>query len=169
MTNIPQPLQDVTIAQTFPNLAQASQIVVGEEVTTLITLRNEQAANINVTYITGSINSDKLFNIYLHNFTTRPYFSVVPQDGEQSFEFRFATPVNMPARQFRLAMTVFYEQVGPQPVHHAATFFNSTVEVIEPERLIDTEALGLYLTLLGIAAAIGARCCSRFLPTLQHP
>lgn len=150
----------MTIAQTFPNLAQASQIVVGEDVTSLITVRNAQAANINVTYITGSINSDRLFNIYLHNFTTRPYFSIVPKDGEQSFEYRFATPVNMPARQFRLAMTVFYEAEGPEPVQHAATFFNSTVEVIEPERMIDTEALGLYVTLLGIAAAIGAYCTS---------
>lgn len=152
---MPEPLQDVIVAQAFPNFAQASQIVVGEEVTTLITLRNEHPSHINVTYITGSINSDKAFNIYLHNFTTRPYFSVVPPEGEQSLEYRFATPVNMPARQFRLAMTVFYEEDGPRPLKHAATFFNSTVEVIEPERLVDTEALGLYLTLLGITVAIG--------------
>lgn len=143
------------MAQTFPNFAQASQIVVGEEVTTLITIRNEQASNINVTYITGSINSDKAFNIYLHNFTTRPYFSIVPPEGEQSLEYRFAAPINMPARQFRLAMTVFYETQGPNSLKYASTFFNSTVEVMEPERLVDTEALGLYLTLIGIAAAIG--------------
>lgn len=152
---MPEPLQDVIVAQTFPNFAQASQIVVGEEVTTLITLRNERASNINVTYITGSINSDKAFNIYLHNFTTRPYYNIVPPKGEQSLEYRFATPINMPARQFRLAMTVFYKEDGPDAMQHAATFFNSTVEVIEPERLVDTEALGLYLTLLGLAAAIG--------------
>lgn len=152
---MPEGLNEVTVAQAFPNFAQASQIVVGEEVTTLITVRNEHKSNINVTYITGSINSDKLFNIYLHNFTTRPYFGVVPPHGEMSFEYRFVTPVNMPARQFRLAMSVFYEGEGQEPVKYAATFFNSTVEVMEPERLVDTEALGLYLTLLGMAAAIG--------------
>lgn len=61
----------------------------------------------------------------------------------------------MPPRQFRLALTVFYE--SGQSGKYAETFFNSTVEVMEPERLIDTDALFLYLTLACIAAAVGAR------------
>lgn len=60
----------------------------------------------------------------------------------------------MPPRQFRLALTVFYED--KKATQFAHTFFNSTIEVMEPERLIDTDAVSLYLTLATIAAAIGA-------------
>lgn len=111
----------------------------------------------------GSINSAKAYSIFLHNFTTTAYGSTIPKDGERSFEYKFATAANMPPRQFRLALTVFYE--GVKSEKFAKTFFNSTVEVMEPERLIDTDALFLYLTLASIAAAIGATraslCASR--------
>lgn len=59
----------------------------------------------------------------------------------------------MPPRRFRLALTVFYED--SKAIKHAETFLNSTIEVMEPERMIDTDAVFLYLTLASIAAAIG--------------
>jgi hypothetical protein len=155
LTNIPEPLNSVGVAHTFPNLAQASQIVVGEKVTTVLSIRNELPSTLNVSYITGSINSARSYSIFLHNFTTYPSNTVVPAGHEKSIEYNFATPQNMPPRQFRLALTVFYSEMG-SPKMHAQTFFNSTIEVMEPERLIDTEALLLYATLLGIAAALGA-------------
>lgn len=153
LTNIPKPLSNVDVAYTFPNFAQESQIIVGEDVTTVITVRNDGTSPVNVKYITGSINSAKAYSIFLHNFTTTAYGSTIPTDGEQSFEYKFATAANMPPRQFRLALTVFYE--GDKSQQYAKTFFNSTVEVMEPDRLIDTDALFLYLTLASIAAAIG--------------
>jgi len=39
--------------------------------------------------------------------------------------------------------------------HFASTFFNSTIEVVEPSRLVDTELLAMWLMLAGIAAGIG--------------
>jgi hypothetical protein len=89
----------------------------------------------------------------LHNFTTAAYGAVIPKDAERSLEYKFATAANMPPRQFRLALTVFYEDSNSGKF--AETFFNSTVEVMEPERLIDTDAVFLYLTLACIAVAIG--------------
>lgn len=114
----------------------------------------------------GSINSAKAYSIFLHNFTTTAYGSKIPKDGEQSFEYKFATAANMPPRQFRLALTVFYE--GDKSQQYARTFFNSTVEVMEPERLIDTDALFLYLTLASIAAAIGASPGPLLMPALSN-
>lgn len=55
LTNIPKPLSNVEVAYTFPNLAQESQIIVGEDVTTVITVRNDGASDINVKYITGGL------------------------------------------------------------------------------------------------------------------
>lgn len=155
LTNIPGPLSSVNVVHTYPNLAQANQIVVGEKVTTVITVRNEHTAPLNVTYITGSMNSARAYQIFLHNFTTAAYQAVIPAGQERSFDYQFMTPANMPPRQFRVALTVFYEEEGKVDAKHAHTFFNSTIEVMEPERLIDTEALFLYATLLAIAAAVG--------------
>lgn len=53
LTNIPSPLSNVDVAYTFPNFAQESQIIVGEDVTTVITVRNDGASPVNVKYITG--------------------------------------------------------------------------------------------------------------------
>jgi hypothetical protein len=53
LTNIPKPLSNIEVAYTFPNLAQESQIIVGEDVTTVITVRNDAASDVTVKYITG--------------------------------------------------------------------------------------------------------------------
>jgi hypothetical protein len=155
LTDIPRPLSDVSVDFTFPNIAQSQQFVVGEVVTTLLTVRNDHASPINVTYLSGSINSPRNYNIYLHNFTTLAYHAVLPPGAERSFEYMFGTPVNMPARQFQMAMSIFYSDVDRPGSQFAATFYNRTVEMVEPEKLIDTEALFLYSTLAAIAAAIG--------------
>jgi Translocon-associated protein (TRAP), alpha subunit len=148
----------VTVKHAFPGVAHPRHIVAGEEVTALFTVRNSHSAPINVTFASGSVNAVRDFKIHVQNLTVVAYRAAVPKNTERTFEYRFSTDARMPPREFFLALTMFYTD-GADPTAHAATFYNGTVEVVEPERLIDTEAISLWLTLAGIAAAIGALRC----------
>jgi hypothetical protein len=124
-------------------------------VTALITVRNTHSAAVNVTYISGSIANPSDFSILLDNFTIAAFHVPVKEHSERSFEYHLQTHANMPHRDFRIALTVFYEDMAGKS-KHATTFFNQSVEVVEAEQLIDTEAFALFGTLAAILAAIGA-------------
>jgi hypothetical protein len=123
---------------------------------TLLTVRNDHTKAVNVTYISGSLTIPLGVPVNVANFSVEEYRQSVPEQSERSFEYHFKTHERMPSRTFQIALTVFYEVEGDIEAKHASTFFNQTTDILEPESMIDTEALGLVATFVGIIAFIGA-------------
>ena len=155
LAHIPSQIPGVEVYHTFPGISHPQQVVAGEDVTALFTVRNNYNATISVTYASGSIMSPQDFNLKLDNFTAAAYHQTLKPGAEQSFEYMFRTHESMPNRDFRVALTVFYNDLSSF-LGHATTFFNSTVEIVEAQHAIDFELLGLIGMLLAVVAAIGA-------------
>ena len=85
---------------------------------------------------------------------------VLPAGKEISLEYNFRPARLLGGRDFQLALTVFYEDTKGSPF--STTFFNSTVDFTELEKIVDTEAIFLYLLFAGAVAAAGAH--ARLMP-----
>ena len=153
LVQIPSEVPGIEVHHTFPGISHPQQIVAGEDVTTLFTVRNtREQGPVNVTFISGSIANPLNYKVILDNFTVTAYRSRLDAGNEQSFEYTFRVHPAFPSREFRVALTVFYNDMSTY-LGHATTFFNQTIEVVEAEQLIDTQLLGL----LGyLALALGA-------------
>jgi hypothetical protein len=143
----------VKVECTFPGTFHPKHIIAGEDVTTLLTVHNDHKEPVNVTYITGSLTSSLAFSVNIANFSVEAYHQAVAERSGRSFEYRFTTHERMPSRPFQITLTVFYETGAAK---HASTFFNQTADILEPDSVIDTEALGLLATFVGIIAFISA-------------
>jgi heme-degrading monooxygenase HmoA len=163
MAHIPSEAPGVEVHHLFPGVAHPQHMVAGEDVTALLTIRNARAKGaINVTWAGGTITTPADFRVKLDNFTVTAFRTQIDAGSEHSFEYRFRTHPAMPSREFRVALTVFYNDLSTL-LGHAATFFNQTVDIVEAEGFIDTQLLGLFGYLAAAAGLIGARllaCCS---------
>lgn len=130
------------------------------QVEVVFTVRNLQASKMNVTYVAGSINSPTNFQQHFQNFTTAAYKSLVDGSSDRSYTYTFRPDARLPPRAFYLALTVFYHEAGTRKSMQSDTFFNQTVELIDQDRIIDTESFSLYITLAIILAAAGVTPCS---------
>eukprot|EP00898_Chlorokybus_atmophyticus_P003365 jgi/Chlat1/4029/Chrsp26S03991 len=92
--------------------------------------------------------------VMIQNFTVRNY-SVEVGPGEQtSLSYNFAVDANLQPRVFPLQATLFY--TGEDGTPYTSTFFNNTIEVIEPEGLFDTQTFFLYVMAAGVGALIAS-------------
>lgn len=89
------------------------------------------------------------------------YVHILEPGQELSVEYAFLPAKALPPRDFALALTLFYSD--KRMVMKSNTFFNSTVEIVEVKRFIDTDLLFLYLLLLSIFGAAGV-CCVIVVP-----
>ena len=153
---MPAPHSSVQIDHVFPSLSHPDQIVAGEDVTVVLSVRNAHSAPINLTYVTGALASSQSFAVNIANFTVAKYAAPVQAGTARSFEYQFRTPERMPSRPFTVALTAFYDVDEGGPVKRAAAFFNQTVQLMEPDKAVDTEALGLLVTFGIMLAAAGA-------------
>lgn len=117
----------------------------------------------------GSLNSATDFSLFFQNFTAlRPAGPVVQlpaNGGDASVSYRFQLAYNLPEFAFQVALTAFLESEGEKigegdsaitiPKASASTFFNSTVQVVEPAKVVDWQLLQMGLMLSGLAA-VGA-------------
>eukprot|EP00951_Prasinocladus_malaysianus_P015737 scaffold121304_cov43-Prasinocladus_malaysianus.AAC.1 len=85
----------------------------------------------------GSLNSPLDFGIYVQNFTLTNYGLKVDPDGQASLLYKFRPDAALHPREFTVALTVFY--TTSQGAMSTSTFFNSTIEIVEPPRTIDSE------------------------------
>jgi hypothetical protein len=105
---------------------------------------------LNLTGVTGSINSPAEYRFYVQNFTAAPALTVVPAGEEASVHYSFMPSTYLPPRDWQLTLILFGQTEAGNYFQH--TFYNQTVSISEAPKLIDTELLGL-VALLGLALA----------------
>lgn len=71
--------------------------------------------------------------------------------AEASFEYNFFPSNQLTPREFIFAFTVFYRT----STFYTSTFFNATVDVVEPKAFIDGQLLFLVLLAVVGGAVIG--------------
>ena len=132
-------------------------------------LRNTGPTPANVSFIAGSLNSAADFSMHFQNFTALrpagPVVSLAPNGGDAAVSYRFQLAPNLPEYAFQVALTAFLDVEGETigeganqitiPKMNAHTFFNRTVDVVEPSRLVDWQLLQMVATLLGVGGAVG--------------
>jgi hypothetical protein len=68
-------------------------------------------------------------------------------------EYGFTPNPLLTPTEFTVALTLFYEDTKGE--FFSTTFFNSTIDIVETPKLIDTDLIFMLLTLLAIFTAIG--------------
>lgn len=68
-------------------------------------------------------------------------------------EYGFTPNPLLTPTEFTVALTLFYEDTKGE--FFSTTFFNSTIDIVEKPKLIDTDLIFMLLTLLAIFTAIG--------------
>merc|ERR1712166_1306696 len=101
----------------------------------IVGLVNEGQEPINVTKVMGSLNSPFDFNYYIQNFTEQNLNTVIHEDEEYTFRYRFRPIDTLDPVEYHIALTVFYEN-DEELVSH--TFFNDTVTFYEPTSMFDS-------------------------------
>lgn len=81
------------------------------------------------------------------------YFEIVNPGEEVSVEYGFTPNPLLTPTEFTVALTLFYEDTKGE--FFSTTFFNSTIDIVEKPKLIDTDLIFMTLTLAAIFTAIG--------------
>lgn len=139
------------------------------QVEVIVGFRNTGPTPANVSFIVGSLNSAADFSMHFQNFSAlRPAGPVVQlpaNGGDAAVSYRFQLAPNLPEYAFQVALTAFLDVDGETigegsnkitiPKMNAHTFFNRTVDVVEPSRLVDWQLLQMVVTLLAFGGAVG--------------
>ncbi|MEW5307889.1 MAG: hypothetical protein WDW36_010258 [Sanguina aurantia] len=152
LTNMPPAGPGLTTGYFFPDHANKN-FPAGELVKVVLGIHNEGPETYNITAVMGSINAPNDFKVYVQNLTRQMYMQMLEPGQELSLEYTMMPSKDLPARDFIMAITLFYSD--KRFAMKSSTFFNSTVEVVEVKKFIDTDLLFLYLLLLSIFGAAG--------------
>lgn len=82
------------------------------------------------------------------------YFQLLPPGEELSVEYTFRPDPILSPREFIVALHLIYEDPATGALH-SNTVFNSTIDIVEMPKLVDTEMLFMYLMLIGVAVGGG--------------
>lgn len=148
LTDMPESSPDVICSGVFPN-NPGNRLPLSDVVDAMVGLVNEGQEPINVTRVMGSLNSPFDFNYYIQNFTEQQFNTIIHEDEEYTFRYRFRPIDTLDPVEYHIALTVFYENDEELFSH---TFFNDTVTFYEPKSMFDS---GNILKLL-LGCAIGA-------------
>lgn len=151
LTNLPPP-GDISTVHVFPKHA-TKQFPAGDLIKTVVGIHNDGSQPYNISAIMGSLNSPFDFSMYIQNFTVQYYFQVVEPGEELAVEYVFRPDPILSPREFIVALTVFYE--GTKNGYYSDTFFNETIDIVEMEKLVDTDLIFMYATIIGLLAVGG--------------
>lgn len=152
LSNIPPPAEGVEAQFWFPEHTSL-QFPAGDTIEAVVGLHSGGSDSYNITAIFGSLNNPTQFSQHFFNFTPQGYQRTLRAGEEVSLSYSLYVPYNLPAREFQVALTVFYAAEGGAN-YYANTFFNRTIDIVETPKWVDTELLFLWLLLLA-AVSVG--------------
>eukprot|EP00877_Chromochloris_zofingiensis_P008853 jgi/Chrzof1/4220/Cz14g03170.t1 len=123
------------------------------QIKVVVSAHNDNSKPYNLTAIMASLNSPMDFSMYIQNFTQMVYFEPLPPGEEVSLEYIFRPDPILSPREFTVAVHLFYED--PEGNFYSNTVFNSTVDIVEMPKLVDTEMVFMYLTLAALFGIAG--------------
>ena len=146
------PVLPVETAYIFPNnLPQ--HVPAGEDVEMLVTFSNKAHVHLNVTSVRGSVNSPLAYGVYLQNFTTAEYDTLIAPGKEATVKYTFKPNAGLIGRTMQLSHVLTYK-TGQYVMEK--TVFNSTVSFAEPAGgLFDSTSLLLLFQLLSMLSVGG--------------
>ena len=151
---VPEANDDVDTTYFFRDTMQ-SGFPSGKGIQLLLGFRNTGEASLTVTHIAGTLRTPGLGTFYVTNFTKRVIEVVVEPGKEASFLYIFFIESQLAGHDFNIEFSVFYQDSAEQ---YSTTFFNSTIQVLEPVGVVDTQVLFMCLALL--CGFIFATCTS---------
>ncbi|BDA50247.1 probable translocon-associated protein subunit alpha [Coccomyxa sp. Obi] len=148
LSDLPAPLEGVQTVFWLPEYPE-KQFPAGALVEAVVGLHNNANERLNITAIMGSLNNAQAFHQYFQNFTYQPQQAFVGPGEEAAVSYYFMPDESFPAREFQVALTVFYNTPSGT---YSSTFFNQTIDIVEVPSFIDIQGLFLLLPLLGLIA-----------------
>lgn len=152
LSRLPPP-GSLSVAHYFPEHPN-KQFPAGGEIKVVVSAHNDAKTPYNITAMMGSLNSPTDFDMYIQNFTQQVYFQLLPPGEELSVEYTFRPDPILSPREFIVALHLIYEDPATGALH-SNTVFNSTIDIVEMPKLVDTEMLFMYLMLISVAVGGG--------------
>ena len=101
----------------------------------------------------GSLNDATNFAAHYQNFSLASSTAEIAPGAEAALSYAFRPDPQLPERDFQVALTAFYTLNDGTP--GASTFFNKTISIVEPRRIVDWQLLQLVTTIGLLAAGAG--------------
>ncbi|XP_004500743.1 translocon-associated protein subunit alpha [Cicer arietinum] len=122
----------------------------GEEAELLVGLKNDGQSSLNVVAIKASIHLPFDHHLLVQNLTVQVFNKgSVPSSAQAAFAYIFSVSKFLQPGPFDLVGTIVYE-IDQHPYQN--TFYNGTIEVVEPGVLLSMESVFLFT--LGIALLV---------------
>jgi len=152
LTNIPDPLDGVTVDFVFPDYPEF-YYPGGEFIYLVVGVTNGAGKQLNISHIGGSLNHPREFSSHIQNFTMQEVDRTLPKEGRVSCEYVLRVEPVLEDHEFTMAMTIWYND--EQNTTYATTFFNSTILVGTPLDRLSATDLGVRVGALFLVALIG--------------
>merc|ERR1711934_621045 len=152
LTDKPAASADVSTAFVFPD-HPTRRFVIGQPVQVLVGLKNLGSSTLNVTTIAGAFNSPVDVRQFVQNFTEQGVNVTVAPESAMTFAYTFAPDPRHEPVKLLFAASIFYQdaETGQK---YSSTFFNSTVELIEPPASVDTKTIFSWVGLTSVVAIV---------------
>jgi len=148
LTDMPESSPDVVAVGLLPNNMD-NELFTGTPTDAIVGIVNNGAAMMNVTSISGSINSPFDFSYYTQNQTVTQYNQILQEGEEFTFRYKFYPATDLDSVEYQLALTVFYEN---EEELFSETFFNKTVTFVhKPSEFMS----GDMPVILGVGTLVG--------------
>jgi translocon-associated protein subunit alpha len=151
LTDMPEASPDIDSVVVIPKW-NAGEMPIGEAVSAVVGLVNNGEEAVQVAFIMGSINSPFDFNFHVQNFSLLPINVTLDAGEERTFEYKFMPHPSLDPIELRVALTIFYEELGQHSF--STTFYNESVTFIEVGPLIDMKSISKYSSGFGIGFAL---------------
>lgn len=154
LTDLPEEADGVTTTYVFPD-NPALVLTSGQSVEILCGLHNQGDMPLNVTQVAGSLNSPLDFRVYIQNWTSPVYNTILAPETQGTFSVTIRPHLHLQPRDFVVALSVFYESDDEL---FSSTCYNGTVYIVEPPGFFDVETGFMYLfivSVVGLAAYVG--------------
>jgi len=124
----------------------------GEVAEVLMGFRNIGDMVYNVSAIVASLHHPSDFRYFIQNFTQLNYQAIVTPNHEITLSYPFRPDSLVETGKFGLAITVFY---ADNSRNYTTTFFNQTVQIVEPPMGFDSQTFFLIAGAIGMATVGG--------------
>jgi len=139
--------EDVSVYAIFPH-SPHNTLYVGQKAEIVLGFANHGDQSYTVSFIAASIRHPLDFRYSIQNFTREEYFITIAPSEQQSLAYTFVPSELLEPRDFGLTVGVaFFDAEGR---NYTTSFFNQTIDFIEPESGVDAKTFFTYIFALAI-------------------
>jgi len=115
----------------------------------------------NVSMIFASLNHPQDFKYFIQNYSRFEYHVLLAPGQQATFNYKFRPDALLEPREFAMLFHVVYVDLTTN-ITHFHTFFNNTIEIVEPYTVFDVQLLFTYTLIIGILGLIGFALYNKF-------